>query len=88
MELRSYLNVALSTTLNVILYALTCGRFVWLEGRVRGGVFTNWARRFRYRPARFARPTTEDEIIEWLYAWWERIDEWIAAHKDDALVGS
>ncbi|HEY7875232.1 MAG TPA: 1-acyl-sn-glycerol-3-phosphate acyltransferase [Actinomycetota bacterium] len=44
------------------------------------------ARYWRIPPSEV--PTTEDEIIEWLYAWWERIDEWIAAHKDDALVGS
>ena len=27
-------------------------------------------------------PKTEDETIEWLYAWWERIDRWIDEHKD------
>lgn len=26
-------------------------------------------------------PRTEDECIEWLYSWWERIDDWINAHK-------
>ena len=66
MRLRTYLNVAFATTLNVILNALTYGRFVWLEGRVRGGVFHNWARRFRYRPKRFAQPTSEEEIVELL----------------------
>jgi hypothetical protein len=40
------------------------GRYVWLEGRVRGGVFRDWARRFRYRPQRIVRPTTEEEIVE------------------------
>ncbi|HEX8338114.1 MAG TPA: D-arabinono-1,4-lactone oxidase, partial [Pyrinomonadaceae bacterium] len=45
------------------LYALTCGRFIWLEGRVRGGVFRNWCRRYRHRPARFAAPRTEEEIV-------------------------
>jgi hypothetical protein len=48
--LPSYLKVALATTCNIVLYALTLGRYVWLEGRVRGGIFRNWARRFRYRP--------------------------------------
>ncbi len=28
-------------------------------------------------------PKTEDECIEWLYSWWERIDDWINAHKVD-----
>ena len=26
-------------------------------------------------------PRTEDEVIDWLYGWWERIDEWVEAHK-------
>jgi len=64
MKLPSYLKVALLTTLNIVLNAVTLGRFVWLEGRVRGGVFMNWARRFRYRPREFVRPTTEAEIVE------------------------
>src|SRR5918998_6191746 len=64
MKLLGYFNVALTTTLNILLNALTLGRFVWLEGRVRGGVFMNWARRFRYRPGEFVRPTTEAELVE------------------------
>jgi L-gulono-1,4-lactone dehydrogenase len=62
--LPSYLKVASATTLNIALNAVTLGRYVWLEGRVRGGVFKNWARRFRYRPQRIVRPTTEEEIVE------------------------
>jgi hypothetical protein len=64
MKFTGCLKVALATTYNIILNALTLGRYVWLEGRVRQGVFKNWARRFRYRPAKFAQPTTEAEIIE------------------------
>ncbi len=64
MRLLSYLRVALLTTLNIALNAVTLGRYVWLEGRVDRGVFTNWARRFRYRPKEFVRPTTEAEIVE------------------------
>jgi len=64
MRLPSYLKVALAATLTMILYAATLGRYVWLEGRVGGGVFKNWAGRFRYRPQRFVRPTTEEEIVE------------------------
>lgn len=63
MNYRGSLYVALATTLNIILNALTSGRYLWLEGRVRGGVFRNWGRRFRYMPRKFARPTTEAEII-------------------------
>lgn len=62
--LPSYLRVALVTTLNIVLNAVTFGDFVLLEGRVRGGVFRNWAGRFRYRPQRILRPTTEEEIID------------------------
>jgi hypothetical protein len=63
MQRRGYFYVAFATTLNVILYALTFGRFIWLEGRVKGGVFRNWCRRFRYSPAQYVKPTTEQEII-------------------------
>lgn len=63
MKSRSYLYAALTTTLNIVLYGLTFGRFTWLEGRVRGGVFRNWARQFGYRPQKFAQPTSEEEII-------------------------
>jgi FAD/FMN-containing dehydrogenase len=63
MKRRGYLYVAFATTLNIILYALTFGRFLFLEGRVRGGVFRNWCRRYRHRPARYATPRTEEEIV-------------------------
>ena len=63
MKSRGYLTVALTTTLNIILYAATFGRFIFLEGRVKGGGFSNWLKRFRYRPRRFVRPTTEEEIV-------------------------
>ena len=26
-------------------------------------------------------PRTEEEVIEWLYSWWERIDEWVEKHR-------
>ena len=64
LSIPSYLKVASATTLNIILNAATLGRYVWLEGRVRRGVFTNWAKRFRYTTKRFVRPTTEKEIVE------------------------
>ncbi|MBW2412444.1 MAG: FAD-binding protein [Deltaproteobacteria bacterium] len=64
MKPTGYFKVALATTYNIILNALTLGRYVWLEGRVRQGVFKNWAKRFRYRPANFVQPTTESEIVE------------------------
>ncbi|MGD9114768.1 MAG: D-arabinono-1,4-lactone oxidase [Desulfobacterales bacterium] len=64
MKFISYFKVALGTTYNIILNALTFGRYVWLEGRVRNGVFKNWAMRFRYKPKKFARPTTEQDIVD------------------------
>src|SRR5688500_7561192 len=64
MKLRSYFRAAFGTTLNIILYALTLGRYLWLEGRVRGGLFHIWGHNFRYRPRRFARPRTEEELVE------------------------
>lgn len=63
MKIASYIRVAFATTFNIILNALTLGRYVWLEGRVRNGVFRNWARRFQYSPKKFVQPTTEDEIV-------------------------
>lgn len=64
MRLASHLRVAAFTTLNIALNAATLGRYVWLEGRVRGGIFKNWAGRFSYAPRKFVRPTTEREIVE------------------------
>ena len=56
--------VALFATVNILLNGATLGRYVRLKGRVERGILTNWARRFRYAPKRFARPTTEHEIVE------------------------
>ena len=64
MKITSYFNVAFATTYNIILNALTLGRYVWLEGRVQNGFFQNWARQFRYRPIKFVQPGTEEEIVE------------------------
>jgi L-gulono-1,4-lactone dehydrogenase len=64
MKFKSYLVCGFATTLNIIIYALTFGHFLWLEGRVRGGVFSNWGKRFRYRPKRFVEPSTEEEIVD------------------------
>ncbi|HEY8559167.1 MAG TPA: D-arabinono-1,4-lactone oxidase [Pyrinomonadaceae bacterium] len=63
MKSRSYLYCALATTLNIILNALTLGKYLWLEGRVSRGRFRNWARQFGYRPANYAEPRTEREIV-------------------------
>ena len=62
-KLTSYLRVALSTTINLLLYTMTLHRFLWLEGRVSGGIFRNWLRIFSYRPRYYEEPKTEEEII-------------------------
>jgi L-gulono-1,4-lactone dehydrogenase len=62
-KLASYLRVGSDTTLNIILYAATLGKYLWLEGRVRRGVFRNWAGRFRYAPIMYAEPSKEEEIV-------------------------
>jgi len=64
MKIIDYFKVALATTCNIILNALTLGHYVWLEGRVRNDVFRNWARRFRYQPRRFVQPASKKEIID------------------------
>ncbi|HZB08094.1 MAG TPA: D-arabinono-1,4-lactone oxidase [Rubrobacter sp.] len=64
MRIFGYVKVASFTTVNILLNGATLGRWVWLEGRVERGVFTNWARRFRYAPKRFVKPTSEQEIVE------------------------
>src|ERR1044072_6340983 len=64
MKSRGYFYGGFTTSLNILLYALSLGLFLWLEGRVRHGVFRNWLRRFRYRPQKFARPRTEQELID------------------------
>jgi len=64
MKIFGYVKVASFTTVNILLNGATLGRWVWLEGRVERGVFTNWGRRFRYIPKRFAKPATEQEIVE------------------------
>lgn len=63
-RLRSYLRGGILTTANVAAYAATDGRFVLLEGRMRRGVFRNWALRFAQQPRRYASPTTEAEIVD------------------------
>ncbi len=63
MKCISYFWGGFATSLNIFLYALTGGRFLWLEGRVTNGIFRNWAKRFKYRPKLIHLPTTETELI-------------------------
>lgn len=64
MKYRGYFYGAFTTSLNILLNAVTFGNYLWLEGRVRGKLFRNWARRFRYKPARFVQPASEQEIVD------------------------
>lgn len=54
----------MTTSLNTILNAVTLEHYVWLEGRIRKGVFKNLARCFRHKTDEFSRPTTEVKIVE------------------------
>jgi FAD/FMN-containing dehydrogenase len=49
--------------MNILLSILTLQRFLWLEGRVIGGVFRNWIRLYRYRPRYFEQPESTEEIV-------------------------
>ncbi|HEX6126147.1 MAG TPA: D-arabinono-1,4-lactone oxidase [Pyrinomonadaceae bacterium] len=64
MKILSYLHCGFATTLNILVNAVTFGRVLWLEGRVTGGRFKNWARNFVYSPPNYVKPTTEQEIID------------------------
>ena len=87
MKWKSYLYGVFATKLNIIVNALTLGKKLWLEGRVRGGRFRNWARNFGYRPANFVQPTTEEEIVN-LVKNSEKIRLFGSAHSFNAGVVS
>jgi len=86
MKTRSYFYCGLTTTLNIILYFLTIGNFLWLEGRVRRGYFRNWLRR-GYRPKQFEKPETEEEIVNLIKNAPGRIRTFGAGHSfNDGVV--
>ncbi len=60
----SNLKQFLFTSINVVLYALSGGRLLWLEGRFRRGTWLNWLGSVAFRPAEYARPGNEAEIVE------------------------
>jgi hypothetical protein len=66
MRSRSYFYCGWTTTFNIILNGLTLGKYLWLEGRVTGGFFHNWAHRFRYKPQQYDLPSTEQGIIDFI----------------------
>jgi len=63
MRYPSFIVSGLATLLNVVVYALTGGRFIFLEGRSWRGWYHNWSYDRCHR-ARVMYPTTEDEVSE------------------------
>ena len=82
-----YLRAGLVITLNVFIYLLTFGRVLWLEGRVIRGIFRNWLGGHRYRPRRFLRPETEEEIVA-LIAGEERLRVCGSGHSFNSAIVS
>ena len=62
--LRSYFWVGFTTTLNIILNALTLGHYLWLEGRVHRNKVRNWSKRLVCKPAKITKPTEEHQIVK------------------------
>jgi hypothetical protein len=62
-KITSYLRVGSTTTLNIVVFAATGWKYLWLEGRVFRGVFRNWARRYPYAPSHYEKPAKEEEIV-------------------------
>jgi FAD/FMN-containing dehydrogenase len=54
----------LYTLINIILYAGSFGKYIWLEGRFKNGVYRNWSRVLAYKPKKYLTPATEEEIIQ------------------------
>jgi D-arabinono-1,4-lactone oxidase/FAD binding domain len=86
-NLRGYFRVGSDTTYNIVAYVVRRGRYVWLEGRVRNGVFRNWGRHYRYEPQQFKKPTNEAEIVE-LVKHSKRLRVFGAAHSFNAGIVS
>lgn len=63
-RLSSYLKGGITTSANVAAYAVTNGRYVLLEGRLRGRTFRNWALRFANVPKTYALPTTRAQLVD------------------------
>lgn len=54
---------------------------VWRELPMDKELVMRW-----WRVPRAEIPAGRDERIEWLYAWWERIDEWVETHRPEELT--
>jgi len=61
-------------------HMLTVGD-VWRELPMDKVIVMRW-----WQVPRDEIPATREAQIEWLFGWWERIDEWIAEHQPQALA--
>jgi len=59
-----YFAQALYTTLNSVLYTLSFGKYLWLEGRRSGKHWHNWTHGQYRRVEHYLLPVNEQEIIE------------------------
>jgi len=59
-----YFAQALHTTLNSVLYTLSFGKYLWLEGRRSGKHWHNWTHGQYRRVEHYLLPVNEQEIIE------------------------
>ncbi|NYG54183.1 1-acyl-sn-glycerol-3-phosphate acyltransferase [Nocardioides perillae] len=53
---------------------------IWRELPMDKRITMRW-----WRVPRDEVPTGRDAQIEWLYDWWERIDDWVAQHRPEEL---
>lgn len=59
-----YFAQAFHTTLNSVLYTLSFGKYLWLEGRRSGKNWHNWTHGQFHRVEPYLLPANEEEIIE------------------------
>ena len=52
------------TFVNIVLYAISFGKYTFLEGRFSNHVFKNWSKVICHKPLKFISPRTENEIVE------------------------
>ena len=54
----------LYTLVNIVLYAISSGKYIFLEGRLSNHVYKNWSKIISHRPVKPISPKTENKIIE------------------------
>jgi len=53
------------TFLNIVYYAFSLGKFIFLEGRIgENGIVSNWNKNLNFKPNKFCEPESIDEIIK------------------------